>query len=96
MGSVYGGEASDAGPGANYYVQLAAYRNPQNFDASAVAGIGKVSESRRGNLTIKYLGPFPTTGEARAALSRAQAAGFAGAYIIERKPDGTIQRLHSN
>lgn len=96
VGSVYGGEAADAGPGANYYVQLAAYRNPENFDASAVAGIGKVSESRRGNLTIKYLGPFQTTDEARAALSRAQAAGFTGAYVIERKPDGTIQRLHSN
>ncbi len=95
VGSVYRGSSPTSASG-NFYVQLAAYSNPQNFNAEAVAGLGKVSEAKRRNLVIKYLGPFQTQDQARSALSKAQAAGFTGAYMVERKPDGTYQRLHSN
>ncbi len=65
-----------------YKVQLAAYRNPQNFNPSGLERYGNIEDRRRGDLTIKLLGPFDDVEEAKQAWRQAKAAGFTTAYIV--------------
>ncbi|MCO6480265.1 MAG: carboxypeptidase regulatory-like domain-containing protein [Phaeodactylibacter sp.] len=78
-----GQPASTASTGTgSYKVQLAAYRNPQYFNPSGLERYGNIEDRRRGDLTIKLLGPFDDVEEAKQAWRQAKAAGFTTAYIV--------------
>lgn len=65
-----------------YKVQLAAYKNPQNFNPAGLERYGNIEDRSRGGLTIKLLGPFDDVEEAKQAWQQAKAAGFTTAYIV--------------
>ncbi len=69
------------GAGA-FMIQLAALRDPRNFDESKVRSLGTVIDWPKGQFTAKLLTGFSTIDQARSALSRAKAAGFKDAFIV--------------
>ncbi len=75
-----------------YKIQLGAYSNPRNFNDSKVRSLGYIEDGKKGNLTVKYLAGFNTLEEARAALPKAQAAGFTSAFIVMEE-NGKMVRI---
>ncbi len=68
---------------APFRVQLGAFAKPENFDRAAATRLGMLGESKRDALTVFYLDGLQTISQAEAARNRAQAAGYAGAYILQ-------------
>ncbi len=80
-------------PQKTYFVQLAAYRNPQNFDRKKVLDIGVVEQRKRGELTIMLLSGYADLVQAQKAMREARKRGFKGAYLVMEK-DGKLVRVN--
>lgn len=72
---------------SNYHVRLVTLSKPENFEASKVDKIGRVTNMKSGALTIFMLSDFKTLSDAKSALGYAQNAGFKDAYIVEKQGD---------
>ena len=66
-----------------FKVQLGAYGKPQNFDRNKAQQLGTLETTMRGNLTLFMIGNLNSLTEARNVQSRAQAAGYNGAFVLE-------------
>jgi cell division septation protein DedD len=66
-----------------YKVQLGAYGKPQNFDRNKAQQLGTLETTMRGNLTLFMIGNLNSLTEARNVQSRAQSAGYNGAFVLE-------------
>lgn len=77
----------------NFMIQLGAYSNPANFNASRVNIMGPIVDRKRGNLTLKLISGYRTIDEARRALPQAQQSGFPGAFIVEDR-NGVLTRVN--
>lgn len=66
-----------------YRVQLAAYRDATNFDDSKIRSLGPIEEAQKGQFTVKYIGGFSSVVDARQAMTKARAAGFKEAFVVE-------------
>lgn len=75
-----------------YKVQLAAYRNPQNFDAKKVNDLGIVEQMRKGDLTVMFVSGFSTIQEAKRAMERARSLGFTSAFVVMEE-NGELKRV---
>ncbi len=80
--------------GVGYKIQLGAYRNPQNFNATRVQNYGFVEDRRKGNLTIKLLSGFQSLDAAKRALPSVQSAGFKTAFIVLDQ-NGSLTRVRN-
>lgn len=73
-------------PGVNtpsaFMIQLAALRDPRNFDDSKVRSLGTIIDWPKGQFTAKLLTGYTTIDQARNALGRARSAGFKDAFIV--------------
>lgn len=76
----------------SYKVQLAAYRDIQNFDANKVNNLGTVEQMQKGNLTVVFVGGFSTMQEAKRAMEQARAVGFTSAFVVMEE-DGELKRV---
>ncbi|MEM7575540.1 MAG: SPOR domain-containing protein [Bacteroidota bacterium] len=79
-------------PGGSYYVQVGAFGNPANFDASRASQLGSVVQRARGNLTLMLIGGFSTAEEARRVQGRARGLGYDGAFVVQ-DVGGTLQKV---
>ena len=86
-------ESMESLPQKSYFVQLAAYRNPQNFDQKKVIDIGVVEQRKRGDLTIMLLSGYADLLQAKKAMQEARKRGFKGAYLVMEK-DGKLVRVN--
>lgn len=66
-----------------YFLRLATYLHPDNFDPSKVSALGEVTSLEKGPYTIFLLGHFDSVEEAQQAQSKVQERGFTNAQIIE-------------
>lgn len=78
---------------AEYMIRLAAYKNPQYFNAAAVSNLGVVEQRRSGNFTIMFLGGFKDIQQVKTAHEKAVASGFKGAYIVENR-NGKLEKVN--
>jgi len=88
-----GNQSAGAAGGGNYFIQLGAFSNPRNFDASPLNGLGTVIDVPKGNLTVKLLASFTTAADAKGVLPAVQSKGFPKAYIVMRDANGNWQRV---
>lgn len=81
---VAGQTVQPGAPPRGLYVQVGAFRSPDNARAaqSRIESLGwSAASERQGGLTAILAGPFPGVREARAARARLRAAGFDGAFV---------------
>lgn len=89
-GSTTAGGGTTAGPVTNpttntgaYMVQLAAYSKPQYFDRAKAETFGTITSRPKNNLTVMLVSNISTLAAARDIRSRARAAGWNGAFIVQ-------------
>ncbi len=75
-----------------YLVRLAAYKNPQFFNASAVSDLGVIEQRRSGSFTVMFLAGFKSADQANSAKQKAVASGFKGAYVVQ-SVDGKLEKI---
>ncbi len=68
---------------AKFRIQLGAYRDTRNFNASKIQGLGTIEDQRKGNFTVKQLAGYNTIEEARQVLREVRNVGFKDAFIVE-------------
>jgi hypothetical protein len=74
-----------------YLLRLATYLHPDNFDASKVSGLGKISSLEKGPYTIFLLGEFDELERARQIQAKVQNRGFTNAQIIQLEGQNIIR-----
>ncbi|MDR0907724.1 MAG: N-acetylmuramoyl-L-alanine amidase [Rikenellaceae bacterium] len=81
-----------------FYVQLLASHTKSAVDNQKIFGAyaGKVVERRVGEWYKYYLGGFAQLAEANAAMAKASAAGFKGAFVIALDGDTQISVAEAN
>ncbi|PSR12773.1 MAG: hypothetical protein DA408_13615 [Bacteroidetes bacterium] len=67
----------------SYLVQLGAYSKPENFDQSKAASLGTIVSRPKGALTAMLVANIASLDQARIIQSRARAAGWVGAFIVQ-------------
>lgn len=77
---------------SQYKVQIIASGKPENFDRTKASQLGVVESVRQGNLTKFMIGGLNSLAEAENVRARAQALGYAGAFILQNV-NGSLQRL---
>lgn len=70
-----------------YHVKLVALTKPENFDASKIEKIGKITKYQVGAATVFLLSSYNTIEEAKTAKDSAVNAGFKEAHIVEKQGD---------
>ena len=75
-----------------YMVRLAAYKNPQYFNASSISDLGVIEQRKSGSFTIMFLAGFDSYAQAQAAKQKANSSGFKGAYVVVEK-DGKMKKV---
>jgi tetratricopeptide (TPR) repeat protein len=94
------GAGAVAQPAANppassgrYAVQLAAYKNPQWFNAAGLERYGAIFDGQRDGLTIKYLGYFNDVEQAKQVWQQARDAGFSTAFVVLETGGGQYRKV---
>ncbi len=94
--AVKGGQTTQPTPPpaqSAFMIQLAALRDPRNFDDSKVRNLGTVVDRPKGQFTAKLLSGFATIEQARTALTRVRSAGFKDAFIVTEE-NGQLKKVN--
>ncbi len=76
-----------------YFVRLGAFSKPQNVDTTKIKSYGPISSYQKGGLTILLVGTGTQLDRAKRLQQSIRAAGFDGAYIVQKNNDGQYTKV---
>ncbi len=80
---------------AYYKVQIATYKNLENFDESNLQGLGIVEKQERSDgLTVIFLGNYMSLDKAKSVSEKAMTLGYNGAFPVQKR-NGKFTRIKS-
>ncbi len=74
-------------PDTDYKVRIAAFKNPQLFDATKVSQLGKITAVQQGGLTIFLIDGFTYFDDAHEYKKKVQALGYKDAKVVVKEGD---------
>ncbi|NJL75186.1 MAG: hypothetical protein HC892_09275 [Saprospiraceae bacterium] len=77
---------------SRYKIQLGAYQDTKNFNATKVNNLGTLEKKQKDNLTLVLLSGYNSIEEARKAMEAAKKVGFTAAFIVTDE-QGELKRV---